>query len=123
MFDSFPEQILSLEPIETGAHQSGRITGGWGGQQDSQIILRGASTPAERSLGPRWQEWGVAVRMWAVGRGRPILPRLPGVGSGQLAWGEWGPGCLLSPRFSISPTWALPRWWRPQTLVSVTRSW
>ena len=129
MFDSFPEQILSLQPIETGAHQSGRIAGGWSGQQDTQIMLRGAFIPAERSLGATLA--GVWCGPEDVGGGEGASDPSSAAGCGEWAarlgllsptLGEWGPGCLLSPSF-ISPTWALPRGWRPQTLVSVTRSW
>ena len=76
----------------------------------------------------RSRVWPQGCGEWGAGASDPSTAAGCGDWAARLGLlspilGEWGLGRLLSPSFIIGSTWAPPRRWRPQTLVSVTGSW
>ena len=94
MFDCFPKQILSPEPIEVGADLGSRVSRGWE-EADRHPGRRepghaGENGESAKQRGPRESQPGAALCVWGVGGARlgPLPPGVWGLGS-------WGPGQLL----------------------------
>ena len=73
MFDCFPKQILSPEPIEVGADLGSRVSRGWE-EADRHPGRRepghaGENGESAKQRGPRESQPGAALCVWGVGGG------------------------------------------------------